>query len=101
MFKFLTKIFDSNEKQLAKIQPIINNINEREKSISKLSDEELKAKTEQLRKEIGVDLETARTDFTTLKDEELKKNLDEEKKKLYELLPEAFAVVREAFKESC
>lgn len=98
MFKFLTKIFDSNEKQLAKIQPIINDINEREKSISKLSDEELKAKTEQLRKEIGVDLETARTDFTTLKDEELKKNLDEEKKKLYELLPEAFAVVREASK---
>ena len=45
MFKFLTKIFDSNEKQLAKIQPIINDINEREKSISKLSDEELKAKT--------------------------------------------------------
>ena len=98
MFKFLTKIFDSNEKQLAKIQPIINDINEREKSISKLSDEELKAKTEQLRKEIGVDLETARTDFTTLNDEELKKNLDEEKKKLYELLPEAFAVVREASK---
>ncbi len=98
MFKFLTKIFDSNEKQLAKIQPIINDINEREKSISKLSDEELKAKTEQLRKEIGVDLKTARTDFTTLNDEELKKNLDEEKKKLYELLPEAFAVVREASK---
>ena len=43
-------------------------------------------------------METARTDFTTLKDEELKKNLDEEKKKLYELLPEAFAVVREASK---
>ena len=98
MFKFLTKIFDSNEKQLAKIQPIIDDINEREKSISKLSDEELKAKTEQLRKEIGVDLKTARTDFTTLNDEELKKNLDEEKKKLYELLPEAFAVVREASK---
>lgn len=98
MFKFLTKIFDSNEKQLAKIQPIIDDINAREKSISKLSDEELKAKTEQLRKEIGVDLETARTDFTTLKDEDLKKKLDDEKERLYELLPEAFAIVREASK---
>ncbi|HOR06286.1 MAG TPA: preprotein translocase subunit SecA, partial [Candidatus Dojkabacteria bacterium] len=98
MLKFLTKIFDSNEKQLAKIEPIIDSINDMEKSISKLSDEELKAKTEQLRNEIGVDLETARTDFTTLKDEDLKKNLEEEKKKLYKLLPEAFAVVREASK---
>jgi len=98
MFNFLTKIFDSNEKQLAKIQPIIDEINEREKAISKLSDDQLKTKTEELRKELGVNLETARTDFNTLKDEDLKKNLDEEKRHLYEILPEAFATVREASK---
>ncbi len=96
MFNFLTKIFDSNEKQLVKIQPIIDQINAKEKAISKLSDEDLKAKTEELRKELGVNLETARTDFNTLKDEDLKRNLDEEKKHLYEILPEAFATVREA-----
>ena len=98
MFNFLTKIFDSNEKQLAKLQPIIEEINSREKAMSKLSDEQLKARTEHLRKEIGVNLETSRTDFTTLKDEELSKDLDLEKEKLYSILPEAFATVREASK---
>jgi len=33
MFNFLTKIFDSNEKQLAKLQPIIEEINSREKAM--------------------------------------------------------------------
>lgn len=98
MFNFLTKIFDSNEKQLAKLQPIIEEINSREKAMSKLSDEQLKARTEHLRKGIGVNLETSRTDFTTLKDEELSKDLDLEKEKLYSILPEAFATVREASK---
>ena len=98
MFNFLTKIFDSNEKQLAKLQPIIEEINSREKAMSKLSDEQLKARTEHLRKEIGVNLETSRTDFTTLRDEELSKDLDLEKEKLYSILPEAFATVREASK---
>ncbi|HHX99272.1 TPA: preprotein translocase subunit SecA [Candidatus Dojkabacteria bacterium] len=96
MFKFLTKLFDSNEKQLAKIQPIVDEINSLGDDISKLSDEKLKEKTSQFRKKLGVDLETCRTDFTTLSDEELNKRLDNEKEKLYEILPEAFAVAREA-----
>ena len=98
MFKFLTNLFDSNEKQLNKIQPIVEKINSFEEKFSKLSDEELKKKTEEFRKRLNVDLATARSEFETLKPEELSTKLDEEKKQLYEVLPEAFAVVREASK---
>lgn len=98
MFKFLTNLFDSNEKQLIKIQPVIAEINSFEERFSKLSDEELRGKTEELRKRLGVDLNTARSEFETLKPEELNLKLDSEKKLLYEILPEAFAVVREASK---
>ena len=96
MFKFLTNLFDSNEKQLKKIEPIIEEINSLDSRMSALSDEKLKEKTVQFRKRLGVDLETCRTDFVTLSDEELNKRLDDEKAKLYEILPEAFAVAREA-----
>ncbi len=96
MFKFLTNLFDSNEKQLKKIEPIIEEINSLDSRMSALSDEKLKEKTVQFRKRLGVDLETCRTDFVTLSDEELNKRLDDEKAKLYEILPAAFAVAREA-----
>lgn len=98
MFKFLTNLFDSNEKQLNKIQPIVEQINGFEEEFSKLSDDELKKKTEEFRKRLNVDLTTARLEFETLKPEELSTKLDDEKKQLYEVLPEAFAVVREASK---
>jgi len=96
MFKFLSNLFDSNEKQLKKIEPVIEGINSLDSRISALSDEKLKEKTVQFRKKLGVDLETCRTDFVTLSDEELNKKLNDEKAKLYEILPEAFAVAREA-----
>ena len=98
MFKFLSTLFDSNEKQIKKIQPIITKINGLEEEISKLSDEELRKKTEEFRKILSVDLESAKAEFTTLSDTELQAKLDTEKKKLYDILPEAFAVVREASK---
>ncbi|NLB11899.1 hypothetical protein GX830_00780 [Candidatus Dojkabacteria bacterium] len=93
MFK---NLFDSNEKQLKKIHPIIDSINSLEEKISKLTDEQLKEKTNQFRKELDMAKEDCRDEFSTLNDVELKKKLDEEKQKLYEILPEAFAVVREA-----
>jgi preprotein translocase subunit SecA len=98
MFKFLNNIFDSNEKQLVKIQPIIDQINDLEDEYAKLSDIELQSKTEEFRKKIGVDLLNARADFQELDKEQLKKVLEEEKAKLYEILPDAFATVREASK---
>lgn len=75
---FLKKIFgDENTKYLKKIQPIVDKINSLEEVISPLSDEELKAKTK-----------------------EFKKQLKEDGKTLDDILPEAFAVVREIAKRN-
>ncbi|HLV02396.1 MAG TPA: preprotein translocase subunit SecA, partial [Acidobacteriota bacterium] len=69
----LAKILGSqNERYLKKVQPIVDRINDLESSIEKLSDGELQAKTDEFKKRF--------TSGETLDD----------------LLPEAFAVVREA-----
>ena len=68
------KIFGSNEREVKKLQPIVDKINEWESVIAKLSDEVLKNKTLEFK-------------------ERLKKG-----EKLDDLLPEAFAVVRETSK---
>jgi preprotein translocase subunit SecA len=76
------KIFgDPNEKALKEIYPIVAEINALEKEIEPLSDEELKAQTEVFKKALA-----------ECKDD------NEEKEKLNEILPRAFAVVREASK---
>ncbi len=98
MLKIFSSLFDSNEKQLKKIQPTIDKINSLEEEISKLSDEELRGKTDEFRKILNVNLDTCRNDFVTLNEVELKQKLGEEKNKLYQILPEAFATVREASK---
>ena len=98
MIKIFQGLFDSNDKQINKIQKYVDEINLLEKDISKLSDEKLKEKTEYFRKQLGVNLDTARKDFNTNNSEQLKKILDDEKIKLREILPQAFAVVREASK---
>ena len=50
-FNFLTKLFGStNERKITALNPIVQKINSFEESIKKLSDNELKVKTEELRK---------------------------------------------------
>ena len=72
---FLSKIFKSySEKELKRIMPIVEKINSLEPEMEKLSDKELRAKTDYFKKEIA--------DGKTLDD----------------ILPEAFAVMREASK---
>ena len=63
-----------SEKEVKRVMPIIEQINNLEESISKLTDSELKNKTVEFKKEL------------------------EEGKTLDDILPEAFAVVREASK---
>ncbi len=73
--KTLNKIFKSGNQQiLNKIKPIINEINNQENSITKLKDDQFKEKTYSLRQNVknGRDLES--------------------------ILPESFAIVREASK---
>ena len=98
MMKFLSKLFDSNEKQLNKIQPLVDEINSLEKEISSLSTEELREKTKIFRKKLNVNLEECRKDFVQYEEGELEKILDTERDKLREILPEVFATAREASK---
>ena len=98
MLKILQGLFDSNEKQLKNIQGIVEQVNALEKDISKLSDLQLRKKSDEFRDTIGVDLDTCRKDFSKYNKVELENILEEEKVKLTEILPEAFAVIREVSK---
>ena len=72
-----SKIFKSySEKEVKRIMPIVEKINNLEEQISKLTDSELRGKTEYFKKEL------------------------ENGKTLDDILPEAFAVVREASKRA-
>jgi preprotein translocase subunit SecA len=86
--KFLTKVFgSSNQRYLKSIQPVIAQINELEPSIKRLSDDELQARTAILKEKVASAVADAR-------DKEDRKR--KEQAILDELLPEAFAIVREA-----
>jgi len=71
---FIKKIFGSNEREIAKIRPIVEKINDLEAVLVKLTDKELRHKTDEFR-------------------ERIKKG-----ESLDDILPEAFAVIREAIK---
>ena len=48
MLKWLGSLVDSNEKQIKKLQPIVDQINALEADFEKLSPDDLKAKTAEL-----------------------------------------------------
>jgi len=73
-----SSFFDSNEKQLKKIYPLVKEINSWEDKISKWSDDEIRDRTDSWRKEF--------------------KDGDKDKRYLDQILPEAYALVREAGK---
>ena len=86
--KILNKIYGTaNERLIKKLTPIVITISAMEPEIKKLSDEELKAKTAEFKARIAAKLEG-------IKDADAIKQA--EKDALDEILPEAFAVVREA-----
>jgi preprotein translocase subunit SecA len=72
MLKWLGSLIDSNEKELRRLEPIIDQINSLEPDFQKLSDAELRSKTDGFK--------------SRLKDNET----------LDDILPEAFAAAREA-----
>jgi len=77
-----TKILgDTNEKALKKLEPLIKKINQLESKFEGFSDEELKNKTKEFK-------------------ERLKNSPEKEREILDEILPEAFALVREAAKRT-
>ena len=86
--KFLTKVFgSSNQRFLKSILPMVQEINSLESSMKALSDDQLRAKTAEFKERVQ------RVVGDTKDKEERKRR---ERSALDELLPEAFAVVREA-----
>ncbi len=76
MLKWLGGLIDSNEKELKRLQPAVDEINSLEPEFERLSDAELRAKTDEFKTRLQAG-----------------SSLDE-------LLPEAFAAVREAAKRT-
>jgi len=133
MFKWLGGLVDSNEKELDRLQPIVDRINELEPEFERLSDDKLRAKTDEFKARLAEvaarvrqqlaeackELEEAKQRLANAPNElareeegtqckhlqgrvdELEKERREvENKALNELLPEAFAAVREAAKRT-
>ena len=115
MLSLIKKIVGTkNEREIKRIRPLVERINGLEPEYQKLTDDELRAKTQHFKSRIQAATETVRkelsdaeTESATLDAEqreehkervaELDKNLRQaETDTLNELLPEAFAAVREA-----
>src|SRR5271154_2109317 len=79
MIGLIKKFFDRNEREVKKLWPRVKEINDLEAGLQKLSDDELRAKTAAWKEE-----------FSKISDK------DELAQKLNEILPEAFAVVKNA-----
>jgi preprotein translocase subunit SecA len=86
--KVLTKVFGtSNERAVKRLMPIVAQVNALEESVQKLSDEQLRDKTFEFKSRIAARI-AGLTDADAIK--------TAERAALDEVLPEAFAVVREA-----
>ena len=86
--QLLTKVFgSSNQRYLKSVQPQVDQINALEPAIKKLSDEQLRARTAEFKEQ----LQRAVADITDLDARKRR-----EREVLDEILPEAFAIVREA-----
>jgi len=72
MLSFITKLFDSNDKEINKLLPIVAEVNSLEPKMKKLKDEDFPKKTAELKKRVSGG------------------------ESIYLVLPEAFALVREA-----
>jgi len=114
MFKWFSGLIDSNEKELKHLHPLVAQTNSLEPEFEKLTDVELRAKTDEFKARLteatadirqqltgsGENQEETRQQSARVQ-QELEKELREvENQILNELLPEAYAAVREAAKRS-
>ena len=84
---------DPNARKLKRYQPVVSDINLLEEEVAPLSDDELRGLTSEFRGKL-----TALQQECTGRGLSLEATLERERKLLDELLPQAFAVVREAGK---
>ncbi len=111
MLGFLNRFVDSNERELKRIQPYVDKTNELEEEFASLSDDELRERIDEIRKEIH---EVAHEEPLTAEETE---GLDSERRRelwkrrhddtvaavnraLDEVLPEVFAAAREAMRRT-
>ncbi|HEX8456282.1 MAG TPA: preprotein translocase subunit SecA [Pyrinomonadaceae bacterium] len=86
--KFLTKVFgSSNQRYIKSLQPTVARINELEAKIKTLSDEDMRRRTVELKQFVAAAVSDAKNPET---------RKQHEQDALNEILPEAFALVREA-----
>jgi preprotein translocase subunit SecA len=106
MVKWFSSLIDSNEREVRRLQPLVDDVNSLEPDFEKLSDAELRAKTDEFKarlagaiNEIQQQLVGARKrqEETSQLEQEL---IEIERRVLNELLPETFAAVREAAKRT-
>ena len=106
MVKWLSSLIDSNEKELRRLQPLIDDTNELEPEFEKLADAELRAKTDEFKARLAeaineIQQELAEAQNNQEQTLQLEQKLEEIKKQvLNDLLLEAFAAVREAAKRT-
>ena len=110
MFKFITrKLFGSqNDREVKRLLPLVEKINALEPDIQKFSDSQLKAKTDEFRNKLVEKSKACERDFIDLETQIAEAASKDEKDKLKlklkllrnalfeDILPEAFACVREA-----
>jgi preprotein translocase subunit SecA len=91
--KFLTKVFgSSNQRYLKTLLPVVERVNSLEPEVKKLSDEQMRARIVELREQV-----IARIGDTSGKGEEaVKERKRRTQEALDEILPEVFALTREA-----
>jgi preprotein translocase subunit SecA len=123
MMKFLSRLTDSNDREVRRLEPAVARINELEPEIQALSDAELRAKTDELRArlrdELGElltpielrDVPPGEEEETELTSDDPARHSEERKEQrkreralidagLETVLPEAFAAVREAMRRA-
>jgi len=106
MVAFLNKMFDSNARDIAKYQARVAKINAFEPEFEKFSDDQLRARIDEIRKSVQEEyrnkLEAVQASWESLENDQQRREAD---RKIYdpildEVLPEVFAIVREASKRT-
>ena len=111
MLGFLSRFVDSNDRELRRIEPLVERINELEPEMQERSDEELRAFVDEIRDEIrdAGELEEPSDDEREHPDRERRREIARDRHKreherlqdaMDEALPEVFAATREAMQRT-
>ncbi len=107
--KLIRNIFGTqNERQLARLNPVVEEVNALEQKVSGMTDDEIRRRTGEIKKEIGAEMEKISPEIEKIRQQifsatsEVERNKHKEKLKtvknepIKKFIPEVFAFVREA-----